>query len=113
MCDEWKNNFLSFYNWSIKNGYKDGLTIDRINNDGIYEPNNCRWITRKEQNNNMRKNKIIKYNGKEQTISQWAKEFGLNRIALYYRIKRGWSIEKALITPLKINNNKCLKNSGL
>lgn len=55
ICDEWLNNFKNFYNWAINNGYKEGLTIDRINNDGIYEPSNCRWITRAEQNRNQRK----------------------------------------------------------
>lgn len=101
ICDEWLNDFETFYKWAISNGYEEGLTIDRINNDGNYEPINCRWISRKEQNNNMRKNIIIKYNGKEQTISQWAKEFGINRTALYYRIKRCWNIEKALTEPPK------------
>lgn len=48
ICDEWKNDFKVFYDWAIKNGYKDGLTIDRINNDGNYEPNNCQWITKSE-----------------------------------------------------------------
>ena len=57
ICDEWKNNFTTFYNWAIANGYKEGLTIDRINNDGNYEPSNCRWATRAEQNRNKRYNK--------------------------------------------------------
>ena len=57
ICDEWLTNFLLFYNWAINNGYEEGLTIDRINNDGDYEPSNCRWITRAEQNRNQRKTK--------------------------------------------------------
>lgn len=101
ICDEWKNDFSKFYKWAINNGYKEGLTIDRINNDGNYEPLNCRWVTRKKQNNNMNKNIIINYNGKKQTISEWADELNLSRIALYYRIRRGWDVEKALTTPLK------------
>lgn len=55
ICDEWLNDFKAFYDWAINNGYKEGLTIDRINNDGNYEPSNCRWITRAEQNRNQRK----------------------------------------------------------
>lgn len=57
ICDNWLNDFSAFYEWAINNGYKEGLTIDRINNNGNYEPNNCRWVTRAEQNRNKRYNK--------------------------------------------------------
>jgi hypothetical protein len=58
VCDEWNDDFISFRNWSIENGYEQGLTIDRINNDGNYEPDNCRWTSRKQQANNRRTRKI-------------------------------------------------------
>lgn len=55
VCDEWINNFILFYNWSLENGYKNDLTIDRINHFGNYEPSNCRWVNREVQNQNTRK----------------------------------------------------------
>lgn len=58
VCDEWTNNFISFYNWAVANGYKKGLSIDRINNNGNYEPNNCRFVTTKENNRNRSSTKI-------------------------------------------------------
>ena len=94
VCDEWKNDYVKFYEWSINNGYKDNLTIDRININGIYEPNNCRWITRKEQNNNMRTNRYITYNNQTKTIAQWAETLNMSPQKLKYRIDH-WSIEKA------------------
>lgn len=102
ICDEWKNDFMPFYNWSMNNGYTDKLSIDRINNDGNYEPSNCRWTNRKTQNNNTRHNHYITYNGKTLTLAQWCEELGFTYSCLKSRInKHHWSIEKALTTPPK------------
>ena len=97
VCSSWDTDFLSFYEWSYANGYKPGLQIDRIDNDGNYCPENCRWSTQMEQANNTRKNVRWTYNGKTQTIAQWASELGMNPITLRDRVNRyGWSIERAL-----------------
>lgn len=96
ICDEWKNDFTAFYNWAIANGYDDKLSIDRIDNDGNYEPNNCRWVTRKKQCNNRRSNRLIECNGKIQTLQEWADETNINSNTITLRLKRNWTIERAL-----------------
>lgn len=79
MCEEWKNNFMSFYNWAINNGYKDNLTIDRINNNGNYEPNNCRWVSMKEQCRNKNNNHLLTYNNETHCISEWIELLKMNK----------------------------------
>lgn len=101
VCDEWKNDFLAFYTWSIANGWKEGLSIDRIDNDGDYEPSNCRWSNSIVQANNKSTNRFVTYNGKTQSVAQWGKEVGINPATLYYRLNAGWSIENTLTTPVK------------
>lgn len=86
ICEYWLSDFRNFYNWAINNGYKDNLTIDRINNNGNYEPSNCRWITRKQQMNNMSRNHIVDINGVKKTISEWAD---------YYKIEY-WRMQNLL-----------------
>ena len=100
VCQEWLN-FENFYYWSIDNGYKIGLTIDRINNNGNYEPNNCRWTTRKEQNRNKSDNIKLTYNNKTFCLMDWSKLTGLNYSCLRKRYQKGWDIEKMLTTPSK------------
>lgn len=96
LCNEWSNNYESFYNWSMNNGYQEGLSIDRINVNGDYEPSNCRWATQEEQANNTTKNIYIDYKGNKKTISQIAKENGFRPSMLYYRLSKGLSVEEAL-----------------
>ncbi len=101
MCDEWKNDFMTFYNWAINNGYSDNLTIDRIDNNGDYEPTNCRWVTMSEQANNRRTNVILTHNGESHTIMEWSKITGINFGTLQNRVYSGWDDEKILTTPVK------------
>lgn len=100
ICNEWLNDFMNFYNWAINNGYKEDLTIDRINNNGNYEPQNCRWATPKEQANNRRKeitSRYLTYKDKTQTVKEWCNEYDINYSTLSCRInKLKWSDEKAL-----------------
>lgn len=86
ICDEWRKNFISFYDWAIENDYNKGLSLDRINNDGNYEPSNCRWVTIKQQQNNMRTNHFVEYKGIKRTLSEWARILKVNRETLRYRI---------------------------
>lgn len=96
ICDEWRDDFQSFYNWSMANGYFDGLTIDRIDNDGNYCPENCRWITMLEQHQNTSDVHLVTVNGRTQNVTQWCNELGLKRSTVYQRLKRGWKPERAL-----------------
>ena len=99
VCDEW-NDYDNFYAWSIENGYDESLSLDRINNDGNYEPSNCRWSTRREQNENKRNNHLETINGLTFTLSQWARKYNLNYKTIYTRYKRGKRNEE-LIAPLR------------
>ena len=94
VCQEWLDDFMNFYDWAMPNGYKDNLTIDRIDVNGNYEPSNCRWVDRKIQANNKRNNCNITYNNETHTLSEWAEILNINYDKLRYRIYRNWNIEK-------------------
>lgn len=99
VCNEWHNNFWEFRNWAIENGYKEGLTIDRINNDKGYFPENCRFVDRYIQNNNTRRNHFVSINGVRKTVSQWAKIYGIAPDVVYCRMRRGWNEVDAITVP--------------
>ena len=110
ICDEWSNinGFENFYNWSMNNGYSDTLTIDRIDVNGNYEPDNCRWATMEEQGNNRRGTKKYVIDGESHTITEWSKISGVSRENIRRRIKSGWDIKKAVFKPLETKEEKVL-----
>lgn len=101
ICDEWKDNFQAFYEWSMNNGYSDGLSIDRINVNGDYAPDNCHWITMPEQADNKCNSRLFEFNGSAHTVSEWAKITGISRDVIWNRIKRGWNIDRVLSQPVR------------
>lgn len=99
VCDEWKNDFQAFYDWAMDNGYRDDLSIDRIDVNGNYEPSNCRWTTLEVQANNKRTSHLITIGGETLTLSQWLAKAKLTRRAFYDRVKKGMSEEQAILAP--------------
>lgn len=99
VCEEWRCNFIAFRDWALANGYAEGLSLDRIDPNGNYEPSNCRWVTMKAQQNNKRNNTKIEFNGETHTMSEWSDIVGIPFAVLHHRFQRGWSVEKALTTP--------------
>ena len=102
VCDEWANDFMSFYKWAHENGYRDDLTIDRIDVNKGYCPSNCRWVNNFVQANNRTDNVVIEFDGKKLTRAQWAKELAISATALNKRLlEYHWTIERALTTPIR------------
>ncbi len=101
VCDEWKNDFLSFKSWALSNGYSDSLTIDRIDNEKGYSPENCRWVDMKTQCNNTGRNHYLTLNGETKTMTEWSRETGIGYSAIKSRLKRGWSVKDALTMEVK------------
>lgn len=101
VCDEWRR-FEAFRNWSIAAGYREGLSIDRIENDKGYEPSNCRWVTQLEQCNNMRKNRHLIAFGEKKTIAEWSRDPRclVPPYTFCYRIRNNWDVETALACPV-------------
>lgn len=110
ICDEWLNDFLKFYDWSINNGYKNNLTIDRIDVNKDYEPNNCRWIIMKEQFHNRTDNVYFIVNGKKRCLAELCEEYNMPYQTVRKRLERGNNILEALTKPIdKKYRNKLYK----
>lgn len=100
ICNEWIV-FPNFYSWAITHNYSDDLTLDRINVNGNYCPENCRWATTKQQCNNTRFNRFLTYNNCTKTMQEWCDIFDLKIQVVYDRLRIGWSVERALTTPVR------------
>lgn len=109
VCDEWRKKYSTFKDWAMANGYKENLTIDRIDVNGNYEPLNCRWVTMKKQANNKRTNLFITYNGITKTASEWDKEMNYERGTIQRRIRAGWSIDRTIEEKPFIGKNQSYK----
>lgn len=94
VCPEWDKSFIAFYTWAMAHGYEDGLQIDRINNDGDYTPDNCRWVTKAENLNNTRQCVYIDFNGKRHTVAEWSRITGIPRSTIRGRLRAGKTPEE-------------------
>ena len=110
VCKEWsgENGFSNFREWAMNNGYnpdatKGECTINRIDNDGPYSPDNCEWVNRTVQMNNTSANRYLTYNGETYTVTEWANKLGINFSTIENRLCNGWSVEKTLSTPFDKN----------
>jgi len=101
VCKDWSENPMSFYQWSMDNGYEPGLTIDRINVNGNYEPSNCRWVPKSEQNKNKTTTTYAVYQGQMRTVLDLSREFGITYMSMKRRIKK-MGVDLAMTTPKRI-----------
>lgn len=104
VCERWLD-FGNFHN-DMFASWSKGLSLDRIDNNGNYSLDNCRWATPREQNFNKRTNKILEYKGEKKCCGEWAIILGVDQNTLWTRINRGWSIKDAIETPVQIKNKK-------
>ena len=100
VCPEW-SDVKKFYEWAISNGYKNGLTIERININDDYSPDNCKWIPLVEQASNRSTTHYLTYNGETRSVTEWSSLLGIPRSTLSNRVRLGWSTERALSTPTR------------
>jgi hypothetical protein len=95
VCEEWKNDKEKFFDWSLINGYEEGLQIDRIDNDGNYEPGNCRWVSVKDNCRNTSKTIFVEYGGERKPLIEWCEILGISYARTSDRLNKGWAVEDA------------------
>ena len=99
ICAEW-DDYAVFRSWAHANGYQDNLSIERIDNDGSYEPANCRWANKKSQARNRRSTAWVEWRGERLSLAEWADRTGIKVATLAFRLKKGWDVERAMSSPL-------------
>ena len=110
ICDEWLESFDNFYQWAIVNGYNNELTIDRIDSNKDYSPDNCKWSTKKEQAYNRSMSVELTLNGRTMYMTEWAEELEIDKKILSWRYNNGWSDEEILTRPRDYKENKLTLN---
>lgn len=104
VCDEWLQGFDAFAEWALSNGYDKNLTIERIDNDGNYSPQNCTWTSNTRQSYNKRTTIMVEYNGENKCLMEWCNVLSLPYDATHHRITNGWDVALAFETPIKDNS---------
>ena len=99
ICGEWDKSYVCFREWALDNGYAIGLSIDRIDNEGNYCPENCRWVDQHTQVMNRRNTKRYSMNNETKTLCEWVEEYKVPYRVVYNRLRSGWTFEKAILTP--------------
>lgn len=107
VCKEW-DEFINFHKWAMSNGYDDSLSLDRIDVNGDYCPENCRWITMFAQQSNKRNNVFVEYKGEKHTVSEWSRITGITLSALFYRLSTGCPLEEVF----KKGRKGLMRNGG-
>lgn len=106
MCEEWENDYAVFKDWALSHGYRDDLSIDRIDSDGDYCPDNCRWATNKEQQNNLSSNRWIDLHGQKLTVAQFSERYGVPHYLILHRLNSGFSADQLVAFAENYNNKE-------
>ena len=106
VCEEWRGSWKLFHDWAVSSGYNSDLKLDRIDNNGNYEPSNCKWSDNLSQANNKRNNRFITFRGETKTLMQWARETGIRRERIADRLRYGWSVDRALTEKPILGRNQ-------
>lgn len=101
ICEEWLHDPIAFIKWGHEHGYQQGLTLDRIDNDGPYCPDNCRFVDWTIQQNNRSSNHNIVFHGTVKTVTEWAREYNMDPSRVMVRLAKGWDVERALTEPVR------------